>query len=879
MKSYKARLVSMSIAAVVAGLISITIVKAENQQTANTLQEYALISDTLEGYAAKCDLATGVTVPDFDCDAGTEVPITNFVNGNCDRPNRLNQVCDPGSRFQVLSNSPDAYVVAHCRKQGLAAGQYGDIAVIQYNQNNGAACFYQALGNLNGQVKAPSKGQAAWPWISPAGTASIRCGGCHDNGPLIRSPYITQNMGNNTLPGAGDFSFNKNEPYYWVGADFENWRANKVEVGGNLCNSCHRMGVSNISGGVSGTALDFGIRATAPSEPHKNPHSSASPIWMTPGQVFFSQTNADFARAIHDCAKASVEGGALPANCTTTPFAWAFLADLFLEQTASPDPVLAGGNLTYTLKVTNNQVSGNGPIDIIPASSTSPGVTLTNTLHAGVTFISAMPSQGTCAEAGGIVTCQLGRLNSGANATVMIVVMTDPSTADGTIITNKADVISIVPDPQLGDNTSQVNTTVVVPADLAITKSAMVDPVTAGTDETYQITITNNGPNDAQNIALTDDTPANTTFVSFTGDSAWGCLTPAIGDVGTVTCTTAALANGASATFTMVVHVNPSTPDGSTLSNTASVSASTTDSDLSNNINTIATGVSAQADLRITLTRTSKVVIAGIDETYDLRVRNKGPSDAQNVALTGAVPANTTFVSFVQDTGPAFACTTPLVGGTGNINCTLATLAMDELATFRLVVLVDPIDVSSISNTASVVSSTTDPKPGNSSDNANVTVSIRNYKQEILDDLTKLSDSISNAEDSNKLDNTIQRLSNSLDPGPWVNDNTLVAKSGKKVFNQEKAAVVKLNELINHNNSGIDSVLLQEFIDRLVATDRALADIAIHQAISVGGNANQIVIAQNQFSNGDDSVNNGQYAMAVARYQSAWQHAQQAMNQ
>jgi hypothetical protein len=151
--------------------------------------------DTFEEYTQKCDQAIGVTVPDFNCDSGTLVPTTNltppgaiYPNGTCDRPNVLNGRCDPGSRFQVLTNNADAYVVAHCRKEGLSAGHYHDIAVIQHNQHNGATCFYQALGNLNGDVKAPSKGTSAWPWLPPAKTAKIGCGSCHDNGPIIRSP-------------------------------------------------------------------------------------------------------------------------------------------------------------------------------------------------------------------------------------------------------------------------------------------------------------------------------------------------------------------------------------------------------------------------------------------------------------------------------------------------------------------------------------------------------------------------------------------------------------------------------------------------------------------------------------------------------------------
>src|SRR5215468_10639662 len=69
------------------------------------LTNSAAKADKLQDYAQQCDSAIGATVPDFDCDTGTEVPMTHPVfdaQGNlkaCDRPNRLNRECDPGSRF------------------------------------------------------------------------------------------------------------------------------------------------------------------------------------------------------------------------------------------------------------------------------------------------------------------------------------------------------------------------------------------------------------------------------------------------------------------------------------------------------------------------------------------------------------------------------------------------------------------------------------------------------------------------------------------------------------------------------------------------------------------------------------------------------------
>jgi len=309
-------------------------------------------ADALQDYAQQCDAAIGVTVPDFDCDAGTEVPGQGSVFSGpartvtCDEPNRLNRQCDPGSRFQVLVRSNDAFVVAHCRHEGGDPGMYGDIAVIQYSRKNGATCFYQALGDQNHgnmpgghtapnapakPVKAPSNGQTPKTlWLSPSATVHAdHCGGCHDNGPFIRSPYLNQikSPDPNALPGSDDFAFNKDQPYGLVGQDFASWKSYKVEVSGNECNTCHRLSVNTVSDG--GTALDFGVRATAASETSKNPPSAASPIWMppVPVQVAFSQAHANSAKAIHDCALRFHEGSPLPSgpDCRITQFAGAFV--------------------------------------------------------------------------------------------------------------------------------------------------------------------------------------------------------------------------------------------------------------------------------------------------------------------------------------------------------------------------------------------------------------------------------------------------------------------------------------------------------------------------------------------------------------------------
>jgi len=79
---------------------------------------------------------------------------------------------------------------------------------------------------------------------------------------------------------------------------------------------------------------------------------------------------------------------------------------------------------------------------------TATGVTLTDTLASGVIFVSSVPSQGTCSGTTPI-TCSLGTINSGSNATVTITVT--PSAPGGYV--NTATVGSTSPDLNSGNDT------------------------------------------------------------------------------------------------------------------------------------------------------------------------------------------------------------------------------------------------------------------------------------------------------------------------------------------------------------------------------------------------------------------------------------------
>ena len=117
-------------------------------------------------------------------------------------------------------------------------------------------------------------------------------------------------------------------------------------------------------------------------------------------------------------------------------------ADLSITKTATPAVVAVGGNITFNIGVTNA-----GP-------DAAPNVVVTDNIPAGLTVVSATPSQGgPCVGAGAgpvTVTCPLGTINALGSATVAIVATV---TAAGPIV-NTAVVSSAATDPTPGNNTA-----------------------------------------------------------------------------------------------------------------------------------------------------------------------------------------------------------------------------------------------------------------------------------------------------------------------------------------------------------------------------------------------------------------------------------------
>ena len=115
--------------------------------------------------------------------------------------------------------------------------------------------------------------------------------------------------------------------------------------------------------------------------------------------------------------------------------------------------------------------------------------------------------------------------------------------------------------------------------DIAITLSAPGSIGTGGT-LTYGMTVSNTSKSSATGVVVSDTLPAGTGFVN--ASASQGTITaPAVGNNGTVTINIGTLAQGATASITLVVTATAS--PGTSLTNTAVVTATTQDLNSSNN--------------------------------------------------------------------------------------------------------------------------------------------------------------------------------------------------------------------------------------------------------------------------------------------------------
>ena len=392
-------------------------------------------------------------------------------------------------------------------------------------------------------------------------------------------------------------------------------------------------------------------------------------------------------------------------------------ADL-LATKSGPSNAVPNSDVQFNIVISNS-----GP-------DAAQSVSFTDPLPGNMTFVSMAQNSGPafdCSSApapgsSGTVTCTLATMNAGASASFTLTTHI-PSGPSGVEYPNLVTVTSTTPDPT-PENNQGIATVTTSSADLSIKK---VGPATATAGGTISWTLTaaNGGPDTASDVSFVDQLPSGTTFVSLAqnnGPAPINCSTPTPGQNGQVNCGFTSLASGDSAQFTLTANVAASIPNGSMISNTATIALSgNADPNTANNSQTATTTINTSADVGVTKTDSSDPVTAGNNLTYTITVNNAGPSNAASVSLSDTLPAGTTFVSLSSPGG--WSCTVPAVGAGGTVSCSNPSLGLVN-AVFTLTVAVAPSVTGGtvLSNTATASSATTDPNSGNESGTATTTV-------------------------------------------------------------------------------------------------------------------------------------------------------------
>jgi M6 family metalloprotease-like protein/uncharacterized repeat protein (TIGR01451 family) len=394
--------------------------------------------------------------------------------------------------------------------------------------------------------------------------------------------------------------------------------------------------------------------------------------------------------------------GNLSNNSVTISTAVIQSADLRITKVCEPaGGTPAGGTASCEIYVDNL-----GP-------SAAQGVVLTDALTGSgpftVTSASASPG-GACpiVPAGpttaATVTCTLGIEPAGGRTTITVVV----TAADPATINDVASVTSSTPDPGSSNNSATNAVTFVPSADLSLSKTDAPDPVIAGTNLTYTISVANDGPSSAPNVFVTDALPAQVSFVSAT-PSTGSCQAGVVpGDPAKpLKCNLGTMADGGSATITVVVKVNSDVPQGTILVNNAEVSSDSPDPDNSDNIWTASTTVNTSADLGIVKTSDALTYKPSTQVKYQITVVNNGPSKALAVVVTDYLPDLKAAI-YNSDTGGCVK-SAPRI-----LVCNLGDMAVGESKTFFVYVTIKG-SKGNVSNTATVASPTSDPVGANNS--------------------------------------------------------------------------------------------------------------------------------------------------------------------
>jgi uncharacterized repeat protein (TIGR01451 family) len=260
---------------------------------------------------------------------------------------------------------------------------------------------------------------------------------------------------------------------------------------------------------------------------------------------------------------------------------------------------------------TNTEATWNLTVSNVGTISDAATVTVSDTLPAGMEFVSASGQGWACAADGQVVTCTKSGLQVAASDQIAIVGKVTKGQAQ---FVNEATVSTRSFEQNTANNSTRA-TADTTPVDLAITKTAVASPVTIGAQGSWLLTVSNAGTiSDNGLITVSDSLPVGQQYVSAQADG-WVC--EAAGRQ--LTCTHGVLAAATTTSITVTTNVTGGAPSAS---NEATVATTSYEQNTDNNKATASMGIRREPQTAKPLPKTPRRVKSGrTDQGQKLRTR------------------------------------------------------------------------------------------------------------------------------------------------------------------------------------------------------------------------------------------------------------------